>query len=108
MNSVSVRADLFALYYILDPKLVELGVIPNLDVGRCEYNSYFQNGLLKQLVRLRVGDNVEEAHMRNRQMIAKWVLHKAEPSGAVRHVERVRFLLSFFVAFSRKSCVCFL
>jgi len=72
------RADLFALYYIMDDKLVELGIIPNLEVGKAEYDSYIRNGLIVQLTRIESGKNIEESHMRNRQLIAKWVYEKGE------------------------------
>jgi len=70
------RADLFALYYAIDPKLIELGLIPNLDVGKTEYNSYIRGGLMTQLVRVEPGQNIEESHMRNRQLIAQWAYKK--------------------------------
>lgn len=66
------RADLVALYYIMDPKLVDWGLIPSLEVGKAEYDSYIRNGLMVQLRRIEPGGNIEEAHMRNRQMIASW------------------------------------
>lgn len=66
------RADLFALYYARHPKLVELGLMPNTDVGKTEYNSYIRGGLMTQLVRIQLGKNIEESHMRNRQLIAQW------------------------------------
>ncbi len=61
------RADLVALYYIMDQKLVDIGVMPSFEVGKTQYDSYLMNGLMTQLTRLKLGDNVEEAHMRNRQ-----------------------------------------
>ena len=70
------RADLFALYFIMDPKMVELGVMPNLDVAKAEYNAYIRNGLLTQLTRIQLGKNIEQAHMRNRSLIAHWVYEK--------------------------------
>jgi len=70
------RADLFALYYIFDQKLVDLGLIPSLDVAKAEYSSYIRNGLMTQLVRIELGKDVEEAHMRNRQLICNWVYQK--------------------------------
>ncbi len=66
------RADLFALYYIMDPKMVELGLIPNLDVAKAEYISFIRNGLMTQLVRIQPGKDIEQAHMRNRQLISRW------------------------------------
>lgn len=77
------RADLVALYYLLDPKLVELGLIPSLEVGKEEYDGYIRNGLMQQLRRLEPGKDVEEAHMRNRQMIAKWVYEKGQPDNVI-------------------------
>lgn len=77
------RADLFALYFMMDPKLVELGVIPTLDVAKAEYNNYMMNGLMTQLTRIQPGKNIEEAHMRNRAIIANWVYEKSADSKAV-------------------------
>lgn len=71
------RADLFALYYLADPKLVELGLTPNMDAHKASYYSYIQNGALTQLVRIKPGNTIEEAHMRNRALIAHWVLEQA-------------------------------
>ncbi|MCX7798691.1 MAG: dipeptidyl peptidase 3 [Melioribacter sp.] len=70
------RADLVALYFIMDKKLVEIGVMPSLEVGKAEYDSYIRNGLMVQLARIKPGENLEEAHMRNRQLVAKWVYEK--------------------------------
>ena len=72
------RADLFALYYLADPKLVELGLTPNMDAHKASYYSYIQNGALTQLVRIKPGNTIEEAHMRNRALIAHWVLEQAK------------------------------
>ena len=72
------RADLFALYYLADPKLVELGLTPNMDAHKASYYSYIQNGALTQLVRIKPGNTIEEAHMRNRALIARWVLEQAK------------------------------
>ena len=66
------RADLVALYFLLDPKMVELGLMKNLDVGRAEYDSYLRNGMLTQLQRLELGADIEEAHMRNRAWVSNW------------------------------------
>lgn len=71
------RADLFALYYLADPKLVELGLTPTADAYQAAYYTYLQNGALTQLVRIRPGADIEEAHMRNRALIARWVLEQA-------------------------------
>ncbi|UII29624.1 dipeptidyl peptidase 3 [Fulvivirga ulvae] len=77
------RADLVALYYLMDPKMVELGLIPSLEVGKEEYDSYIKNGLLLQLRRLEEGEVIEEAHMRNRQMIAKWVYEQGKEENVI-------------------------
>lgn len=82
------RADLFALYYIMDEKLVELGVIPSLDVARAEYNSYIRNGLMVQLTRVKAGDNLEESHMRNRQTIAAWVYEHGKAGNVIERFSR--------------------
>jgi len=75
------RADLVALYFLMDQRLVDQGVLPNLNPGKAEYNSYIRNGLMLQLRRVKVGHNLEEAHMRNRQLVAKWVYeHGAKDS----------------------------
>lgn len=70
------RADLVALYFLYDEKLIEMGLIPSLEAGKVAYDDYIKNGLMLQLRRLELGEQVEEAHMRNRQMIAKWVYEK--------------------------------
>jgi len=70
------RADLVALYFMLDPKMIELGVFTDLDAARAEYDGYIQNGLITQLARIPLGETIQEAHMRNRHMIAAWVLEK--------------------------------
>lgn len=70
------RADLFALYYLADPKLVELGLLDNPEAYKAEYYKYLLNGLMTQLVRIEPGKDVEEAHMRNRKLISEWVLEK--------------------------------
>lgn len=80
------RADLVALYYIMDPKLVEIGVMPSVEVGMAEYDSYILNGLMLQLNRIEPGKNLEEAHMRNRQLIAKWVYEKGEKDKVIEWV----------------------
>lgn len=67
------RADLVAEYFIMDPKLIELGVIPSLDVGKTSYDVMIRNGLMTQMMRLKPGDDIEEAHMRNRQLNAGWI-----------------------------------
>ncbi|WP_423816650.1 dipeptidyl-peptidase 3 family protein, partial [Rikenella microfusus] len=80
------RADLFALYYMNDPKLVELGIIPTLDVAKAEYNNYMMNGLMTQLTRIEPGKNIEEAHMRNRALVAGWVYERGKNDKTVEFV----------------------
>jgi dipeptidyl-peptidase-3 len=80
------RADLFALYYIADPKLVELGLIPSLDVAWAEYASYMMNGLQTQLSRIAPGKTVEESHMRNRQAIAAWCYERGRADNVIEKV----------------------
>jgi dipeptidyl-peptidase-3 len=82
------RADLFALYYIMDPKLVELGVMPSLEVGKAEYDSYIKNGILLQLRRIKPGNNIEEAHMRNRAFVANWAYEKGKKDNVIEKVVR--------------------
>lgn len=82
------RADLFALYYIMDPKMVELGIMPSLEVAKAEYNSYIRNGLMVQLTRILPGNQLEESHMRNRQMIAAWVYEKGRDKGVIERMKR--------------------
>ncbi len=77
------RADLVALYYATDPKLVEIGVMSTIDVGKAEYNSYLRNGLMLQLRRIIPGDNIEESHMRNRQAISKWVYEMGKKDNVI-------------------------
>ena len=89
------RADLVALYYLMDPKLVELGLIPDLEVGKEEYDGYIRNGLMLQLRRLEPGKDIEEAHMRNRQMIAQWAYEKGLEENVIE--KRVRESKTFFV-----------
>ena len=80
------RADLFGLYFIADPKLVELGLLPSLDAFKAQYYTYLMKGLLTQLVRLKQGTQIEEAHMRNRALIARWMLEQSR--GAVELISR--------------------
>lgn len=82
------RADLVALYYIMDPKLVQIGVMPSLEVGKAEYDSYMMNGLMTQLTRLKLGDNIEEAHMRNRALNAYWVYEKGKKDNVVEFIKK--------------------
>ncbi len=82
------RADIIALYYILDPKIVELGLLPSIEAGKAEYDAFISNGLLKQLRRLSPGEDIEESHMRNRQLIAAWAYEKGQDEQVVIKVER--------------------
>lgn len=82
------RADLFGLYYIADPKLVELGLTPNLDAYKSQYYTYMLNGLMTQLVRIKPGNTIEEAHMRNRALIARWTYEHGKANKVVELVKR--------------------
>ncbi len=77
------RADLVALYYLLNPKLIELGLMESLEVGKAEYDSYIRNGLMAQLRRLEPGEIIEEAHMRNRQLVAAWAYEKGKAENVI-------------------------
>jgi len=77
------RADLFGLYYIADPKLVELGLVPDAEAYKAEYYKFVMNGLMSQLVRIELGKSVEEAHMRNRQLIAKWAFEQGKSDNVI-------------------------
>lgn len=82
------RADLVALYYILDPMLIEIGVMDSLDVGRSEYDAYIRGGAMLQLYRLQPGELVEEAHMRNRQLVALWSYEQGLEENVIERVVR--------------------
>ncbi len=82
------RADLFALYYLADPKLVELGLLDSPDAYKAQYYHYMLNGLMTQLMRIEPGKDVEEAHMRNRKLIAEWALEKGAPDKVVELVKK--------------------
>lgn len=77
------RADIVALYFIMDPKMQELGLVPNLDVAKAEYDGFISNGMLKQLRRIEPGEVIEESHMRNRALISNWVFEKGMPDGVI-------------------------
>lgn len=81
------RADLFGLFYLPDEKLVELGLTPDAEAYKAEYYTYMMNGLLTQMVRIEPGRDLEEAHMRNRQLIARWALEHGKPLGIVELVK---------------------
>jgi dipeptidyl-peptidase-3 len=82
------RADLVALYFVMDPKLVELGVMPSLEVGMAEYDSYIRNGLLVQLRRIKPGKDIEEAHMRNRMWVSAWAYERGKADSVIVKVVR--------------------
>lgn len=82
------RADLVALYFGMDQKLVDLGLMPSLEVGKAMYDNYMMNGLVTQLTRLKTGENLEEAHMRNRQLNAMWAYEKGRPDNVVEFIKR--------------------
>ena len=82
------RADLFALYYLADAKLLEMGLTPHKDAYKSEYYSYMLNGLLTQLVRIKPGNNIEEAHMRNRALIARWAYEKGKEKNVVEFYQQ--------------------
>ncbi|HYG39362.1 MAG TPA: dihydrofolate reductase [Cytophagales bacterium] len=89
------RADLIALYYIIDPKMVDIGVQESIEVGKAEYDIYIANGLMLQLRRLDEGDNLEESHMRNRQLISAWVFEKGKNDNVIE--KKVENGKTFFV-----------
>lgn len=82
------RADLFGLYYVADAKLVELGLTPNLEAYKSQYYTYMLNGLMTQLVRINLGNNIEEAHMRNRALIARWAYEHGRAEKVVELVKK--------------------
>ncbi len=83
------RADLVGLYYLPDEKLVEIGISPNAEgVGKAAYDGYIRNGLMTQLVRLKLGDDLEEAHMRNRQLVAQWAYEKGKKDHVIEKVKK--------------------
>lgn len=82
------RADLFALYYIMDPYLVEIGLIPSLEVGQTEYDSYIRNGLLGQYARIEFGKTVTQAHMQDRKLISTYTYERGKESGAIVKFQR--------------------
>jgi dipeptidyl-peptidase-3 len=77
------RADLVALYYLMDEKMVSIGLIPSLEVGKAEYDDYIRNGLMVQLRRIQEGENIEEDHMRNRQMVALWAYEEGRKDNVI-------------------------
>ncbi len=82
------RADLFGLYYLGDPKMVEIGLIPSLDVAKAQYASYVMNGMMTQFSRIELGKNVEESHMRNRKLIAEWCYEHGKADNVIEWVKQ--------------------
>ncbi len=82
------RADLFALYYMMDEKLLDLGLLPSPDAALAEYDAYLRNGLMTQLTRIEPGKDLEESHMRNRQLICRWAYEHGKADGVVDFVSR--------------------
>jgi dipeptidyl-peptidase III len=82
------RADLVALFYLMDNKLVDLGLIESLEVGKAEYDDYIRNGMMVQMRRLEPGNDIEEAHMRNRQLVAAWAFEKGAADNVIERIER--------------------
>ncbi len=82
------RADLFALYYLADPKLIELGIFKDKDTYKAEYYKYIMNGLMTQLTRIEPGKDIEEAHMRNRKLISEWCYQKGLQDNVIEYVKR--------------------
>ncbi|MBN1222963.1 MAG: hypothetical protein JXB23_06915 [Candidatus Aminicenantes bacterium] len=80
------RADLFALYYIFDEKMVELGLLPNQDAAKAAYEANIQNGLMTQLKRIEPGKSIEESHMRSRALVSYWVYEKGKPENVISKV----------------------
>jgi len=82
------RADLVALYYLMDEKLINMNIMPSLEVGKASYDSYIRHGMMQQLRRLKIGENIEEAHMRNRQLIASWAFEKGAENNVIEKRRR--------------------
>ena len=89
------RADIVALYYLMDPKLVEIGAMPSLECGKTAYDEYITKNLLIQLARIKPGDDIEEAHMRDRSMICKWVMEKGAADNVIE--KKMRDGKTFYV-----------
>lgn len=80
------RADLFALYYIMDEKMMELGLVPSIEAAKSEFDAYLRNGLLTQLTRIEPGKDIEESHMRNRQLISRWAFEAGKAQNVVEFI----------------------
>ncbi|MFO7829182.1 MAG: dihydrofolate reductase, partial [Bacteroidales bacterium] len=89
------RADLFALWFMMDQKLVDLAIMPSLEVAVAQYNNYIKNGLMTQITRIEPGKDIEQAHMRNRQLIAKWCFEKGQDENVIE--KKIRDGKTFFV-----------
>ncbi|MGC8866371.1 MAG: dipeptidyl-peptidase 3 family protein [Bacteroidales bacterium] len=89
------RADLFALYFLMDPKMQEIGLVESDEVAKAEYNAYIRNGLMTQLTRIEPGKNIEQAHMRNRQLIARWCYEKGQKDNVIE--KKVKDGKTYFV-----------
>ncbi|PKR81828.1 dihydrofolate reductase [Brumimicrobium salinarum] len=81
------RADLVSLYFLMNDKLVELGLVETLEVGKAEYDAYIRNGLMTQLQRIKLGNNIEQSHMRNRQLVAAWVYEKGKADNVIEKIQ---------------------
>ncbi|HLD45820.1 MAG TPA: dihydrofolate reductase, partial [bacterium] len=80
------RADLFSLYFMLDPKLIELGLLPSLDAGKAAYQNTVTKGLLKQLARIELGQDISDSHMRDRHLIASWAYEKGQTDNVIEKI----------------------
>ena len=82
------RADLFGLYYLGDPKMVEIGLVPSFDAAKAQYAKYIMNGMMTQFTRIELGKNVEESHMRNRKLIAEWCYDHGKAENVIEMVKK--------------------
>jgi dipeptidyl-peptidase-3 len=82
------RADLFALYYIMDEKMINLGLVPEMEAAKAEYDAYIRNGMLTQLTRIESGKDIEESHMRNRQLIAQWAFEAGKSKNVIEFLRK--------------------
>lgn len=90
-----VRADLVALYFMIDQKLVDIKVLPSTDAGKAAYDDYIQNGLMRQLVRIKLGDDIQQTHMRGRLMVSKWVFEKGTKENVIE--KKIKNKKTYFV-----------
>ena len=103
---ITTRADLFALYYIADPKLLELGLVPSPESGKAEYDAYLRNGLITQLTRIQPGKDLEESHMRNRQLIARWAYEQGKAANVVITSYSIHYTKLYEKSMIREYSVC--